>query len=112
MEFVVDTPGKELYMVKSCLYLGGVSKVDLNSKTTPLIPTVLVKPSGITVKQKGICGERQALGPDPLLVAGRIAQPDLLPNLENSLLFINRNTGEILRSVNTTAAPLDVIVAF
>ncbi len=98
MEFTVDAKADRLSAVGACGYRGGFSAVGLRQGGTldlP-IPPLIVKPA-----LSDPCGARVALGPDNLLVAAKDA---------GTLFFLDRTTGQILRSADIPGGIDDILV--
>ncbi len=109
----VDTRAGRLYAVGDCGYAPGFSVLALvpavswSTGTPPATP--ISAPTAGTGPPP--CGTRLALGPGALVVVAQPAIPEPDPFLPGKLLLLDGGTGRIDRSVDTPAAPLDVLVA-
>jgi hypothetical protein len=109
MEFAVDAD--RLYAIGSCANGGGLSRIDLQTgQVKLLVPTRSVLGSAAQ-REPAVCGERAEVGPGSLLVVGETGAPVPQPDARGSLLLIDGETGQKIRSVDTPAEPVDVLVA-
>lgn len=74
-----------------------------------LAPTQFGVPDS-SAREEAVCGERVAVGPGSLLVVGKSALPVVSSERRGSLLLIDGNTGQKIRTVNTPSEPVDVLV--
>ena len=101
MEFAIPAAGGGLYAVGSCGYTGGLAAVDLATGRT----RVLVQPRTLGA----ICGERiAALSDGSRLVVAKTAIP--APNLIPGALVVLSNDGKTIRTIPTSAEPIDLLL--
>lgn len=111
LDVTVDDQADRLYAVGSCGYTGGLSRVDfVTGRVKSLAPanTGLATPSA---KQRAICGEKVAVGPGSLLVVGKTERSVPQAGVPGSLILVDGANGQIIRSVDTQAEPVDVLAA-
>lgn len=109
MEFAVDTATDRLYAVGSCGYTGGLSRVDLDTGQAKLLAPTRSGLGTPSVRERAVCGESVAAGPESLLVVGKTLMPVPQPDARGSLLLIDGDTGEKIRTVRTPSEPVDVV---
>lgn len=105
MEVAIDPVENQAYLVGSCFYARGLSRVRLSDGLISMLsPPHAV---GIERTQESLCGERLALGESGLLA---IAQPRLVPSLGPGALTIFDPVVAKRRQVALPNEPIDVIV--
>jgi len=102
MDFAPDMAHHVLYIVGPGGYTGGFSRVDLQTGAT----RVLVPPG----PYNPICGEAQAAGPGPTVVAGFTGRVTIVQRLPGVLLVLSGSTGKVLRRIQTSADPVSVAI--
>jgi hypothetical protein len=103
MDFAPDIAHHALFIVGPCGYTGGFSRVDLQTGAT----WVLVRSGAYNP----ICGEAQATGPGPTVVAGFTGRVTIVQRLPGVLLVLSGRTGTVLRRIPTPADPFSVLIA-
>jgi hypothetical protein len=103
MEFAVD-PAGPVYALGSCLYSGGLSRLDPGTTQARVLATPAPLP-----QRPELCGERIAVGPAGLLAITRG------PSVSGSstpvgIAFVDGATGQVRATVPTKIAPIDVVV--
>ncbi len=103
MEFAVD-PAGPVYALGSCLYSGGLSRLDPGAETAKVLA-----PPATLPQRPGLCGERIAAGPAALVAIAR--GPSLgRPRPPVGLIFVEGTTGHVRATVPTPVTPVDVVV--
>jgi hypothetical protein len=104
MEFAVD-PAGPVYAIGSCLYSGGLSRLDLGATQA----RVLAPPMSLP-QRPDLCGERIAVGPAGLLAITR--GPETSGSSRPvGILLVDGATGHVRATVPTEVAPIDVAVS-
>lgn len=113
LEFTIDANQSRLYAVGSCGYVPGFSVVDLERGGSPVAadpefrfgtdrkPPLLFK--------GGICGERLTLASNDLLILAKTGKPVPDATIPGGLVFLNRATGQVIRTVATPSEPVDLL---
>jgi hypothetical protein len=94
MEFAVD-PAGPVYAVGSCLYSGGLSRLDAGAVDALVLAVPMPAP-----QRPDLCGERIAVGP-----AGLVAI-----TWRRSIVFVDGATGHVRATVPAPVAPVDIVV--
>ena len=119
LAFALDAQTRRVYSVGSCGYVPGFSVVSLDHPGFPVrsaTPGVwswraTPTPPEVLLRFGEVCGERLALGPTGLVVVGQVNTVVPAPQLRGAVLVVEASTGEIRRTIATSADPLDVIFA-
>ncbi len=101
VEFGIATGIGRLFAVGSCGYTGGLAAVDLATHQTQVLAPS--RTPGV------ICGERiVALGDGSLLVIAKTGMP--VPSLVPGALVVLSGDGKTLRTIKTSAEPIDLLL--
>jgi hypothetical protein len=111
MEFSVDDK-QVLYAAGSCMYSGGLTRVELSPGTTPRI----LSPSGnwngrFPQPQWEVCGERISVASSGTWLALAALRNGVSPSSARpgTILIVDARTGAILRSLATSSEVVDVL---
>lgn len=103
MEFAVD-PAGPVYALGSCLYSGGLSRLDPGAARAHVLAPPMSLP-----QRPDLCGERIAVGPAGLLAITR--GPSISGSSGPSgIVFVDGATGQVRATAPTPVAPIDVVV--
>jgi hypothetical protein len=107
MDFDVDSANDRVVAVGSCGFTGGFATASLSATRERLVrPT----PSGLPM-QPVLCGERISVEPQGRwAVVAKRASPPFESRGPGEVIFIDTETGELLRRFSVSAPPIDVLV--
>ena len=110
LDLAVDQRADRLYVLGSCGYTGGLSKVDLGTGRVKMLAGTRADLGSASSREGAVCGARVAVGPGSLLVVGKTQSPVPQPGVPGSLLLIDGDEGRKIRVLDATAEPVDVLV--
>ena len=109
LDFKVDARTNRLYVLGSCGYTGGLSRVALESDRVKVLAPARSDLHLDPAWERAVCGERIAHGPGSLLVVGKIRRSVPEAVSSGSLLVIDGSSGRRIRTVTIPAEPVDVL---
>lgn len=110
LDFKVDARTNRLYVLGSCGYTGGLSRVDLETDRVKVLAPARSDLHLDPAWERTVCGERIAHGPGSLLVVGKTRRSVPEAESSGSLLMLDGSSGRKIHTVAIPAEPLDVLV--
>jgi hypothetical protein len=108
MNFAVDERHRTVFATGPCDYAGGFTATEWPNSGKQQAPRVFVPPHDYTV-----CGDRVAIAPEGswLVISSRaIVGYPWMPDRPATLLVADSRSGAILRRIELTSDPIDVVV--